>query len=257
MRNLALPLVLASLAFGGISPVVGPVRVAPLAPEWVEAAGPNGPMRTAIFRPPGRGPFPVLVVLHGAYGIDRTFLDWASRFAADGYGVVVGCYTRHTDLPPEPGWAGAAVRCPQLPPPYAEEFRGIDAVLALMDAARRIPGARSNSLGLVGWSLGAGLATDVASTGAEVRAVVAISGGAYGAYATALRAPVLLLHGKRDDVVSAAYAVEYAGGLRAAGRKVQLVLYDDGDHFLPFGSPAISEDVRARVVAFLRRYLPP
>jgi dipeptidyl aminopeptidase/acylaminoacyl peptidase len=101
------------------------------------------------------------------------------------------------------------------------------------------------------------MATDVASTGADVRALVAISGGEYDPLVTRLRAPVLLLHGKRDDVVSVEYAIEYAAALRAAGKRVELVLYDHGDHFLPFRDPAISEDVHSRVVRFLRGYLPP
>jgi dipeptidyl aminopeptidase/acylaminoacyl peptidase len=101
------------------------------------------------------------------------------------------------------------------------------------------------------------LAAEVASAGADVRALVAISGGEYHRHVTRLRAPVLLLHGKRDDVVSVEYAIEYAAALRAARKRVELVLYDDGDHFLPFRNPAISQDVHSRVLRFLRGYLPP
>ncbi len=49
-------------------------------------------------------------------------------------------------------------------------------VLAVIEAARRLPGVRGDRVGLVGWSAGAALAVSVASSDANVQAVVAVAG---------------------------------------------------------------------------------
>jgi len=71
-----------------------------------------------------------------------------------------------------------------------------------------------------------------------------------------LTAPVLLLHGKKDVTVDAEESIVYEQAARAAGKTVEIFLYDNADHFLMF-DPATGEDVYRRSVAFLNRYLRP
>ncbi len=229
-------------------------------PQLLDLEGPNGTLRAAVFRPSGSGPFPVLVVLHGGGGIIPRFLDWAARFTSAEYVVLVGCWAR-------PLAPAVAVACPTLPPPLDVSLRATEAAGVLIDAARRLPGVRSESLGLIGWSWGATLAALVASSGADVRAVVAIA-GAYRQNLSPtdvppldrvarLQAPVLLLHGKRDFTINVEESTNYEAAARAAGKSVEIFLYDDADHFMILFDPATGEEVSRRSVAFLNRYLRP
>src|SRR5262249_31132444 len=43
---------------------------------------------TAIYRPPGDGPFPAVVLLHTCAGIGGHLGDWTGRLLAEGYAVV-------------------------------------------------------------------------------------------------------------------------------------------------------------------------
>jgi len=227
-------------------------------PQWIDLQG--GRMRAAVFRPSGPGPFPVLVAFHGGGGFGQRFLDWAGKFAGFGYVVLVGCW-----LGPHPDFPPPVVTC-SLPPFGTPGLQATITAVVLVDAARGLPGVRANDLGLVGWSAGGTIATLVASSGVEVRAVVAIAGDLRRRLSGAdprpidrvsqLTAPVLLLHGKKDVTVDAEESIVYEQAARAAGKTVEIFLYDNADHFLMF-DPATGEDVYRRSVAFLNRYLRP
>lgn len=239
-----------------VSQTVGPS-------QWIDLEGPNGAMRAAVFRPIGSDPVPVLVVFHGGGGISQRLLDWAAKFTNDGYVVLIGCWSRQFPAPSE---VLPVVFCPGLPQPGDDRLQATAAAVVLINAARRLPGVRPDNLGLVGWSGGGTLATLAASSGADVRAVVAIAGVYRRSLSRAdvppldrvarLQAPVLLLHGRRDTTVRAEESIVYEAAARAAGKTVEIFLYDNADHFLMF-DPATGEDVYRRSVAFLNRYLRP
>ncbi len=227
-------------------------------PQWIDLQG--GRMRAAVFRPSGPGPFPVLVVFHGGGGITQRFLDWAGKFAGEGYVVLVGCW-----LGPFPEFPPPLVICP-LPITGDPNLQATKTAVVLIEAARGLSGVRSNNLGLIGFSLGGTLATLVASSGVEVRAVVAIAGDLRRALSRVdarpiervarLTAPGLLLHGEKDVTVDVEESILYEAAARAAGKTVEIFLYDNADHFMMF-DPATGEDVYRRSVAFLDRYLRP
>src|SRR3972149_5659465 len=173
-----------------------------------------------VLRPSGPGPFPVLVAFRGGGGFSQRFLDWAGKIAGFGYVVLVGCWLApHPDSPPP------VVSC-SLPPFGSLGLQATRTAVVLVDAARG-PGVRANDLGLVGFSAGGTIATLVASSGVEVRAVVAIAGDLRQRLSGAdprpidrvsqLTAPVLLLHGKKDVTVDAEESIVYEQGARAGG----------------------------------------
>ena len=226
-------------------------------PQWIDLQG--GRMRAAVFRPSGPGPFPVLVAFRGGGGFSQRFLDWAGKIAGFGYVVLVGCW-----ISPPPDFPPPVVSC-SLPPFGSLGLQATRTAVVLVDAARG-PGVRANDLGLVGFSAGGTIATLVASSGVEVRAVVAIAGDLRQRLSGAdprpidrvsqLTAPVLLLHGKKDVTVDAEESIVYEQAARAAGKTVEIFLYDNAGHDLMF-DPATGEDVYRRSVAFLSRYLRP
>jgi hypothetical protein len=61
--------------------------------QWTTIEGANGrKFLTAILRPEGTGPFPVVVLLHSAGGLNRGGMSVAEDMARAGFLVVYGCW---------------------------------------------------------------------------------------------------------------------------------------------------------------------
>jgi hypothetical protein len=86
----------------------------------------------------------VVVYLHGSSGLGEVMLAWAPQLAAAGFLTVVGCWGRTPELPD-------LIACPRGPVPA----RGGVGVAGLVAAARALPGARADAVGLLGLSAGA------------------------------------------------------------------------------------------------------
>jgi dienelactone hydrolase len=233
--------------------------------------GPQGAkLRALIFPPTGTGPFPVVVVLHGASGgllsggFRQEVLDWGPDLARAGFVTVVGFYFRSSNRLNLGNQFGEP--CPQAP--YLPNARVVENVIALMDAGRRVPGARRDQVALVGWSTGGRVAVVMASSGADVQAVVSVSGSFNEelpgmenfpfaiSLVQSLRPPLLILQGTNDGAVPVEDAREYEKRAHALGKNVQAHYYEGGTHFL-FINPPFREDVVPRSVEFLNKYLRP
>jgi dipeptidyl aminopeptidase/acylaminoacyl peptidase len=64
-------------------------------------------------------------------------------------------------------------------------------------------------------------------------------------------APLLILHGTADAIVSASRALEFAQRLQALGATYELVMYANDGHGLPMNR----RDSDRRVVEWFRKYL--
>lgn len=111
-------------------------------------------------------------------------------------------------------------------------------------------------VGVVGWSLGGGVAVRAAAAPRSARpfqALVGFSTGAFGAEALAPRLPpTLLLSGGRTDAIPLQETLPLYHALEAAHVPAALYVYPHGSHNWPGrqGTAGI-----ARAAAFLRRYL--
>jgi dienelactone hydrolase len=101
----------------------------------------------------GAGPSPVVVYLHGASGLTTPMLAWALRLAAAGFLTVAGCWK------PTFAFAAASASANVIGCPDAPVAVGIQGLIA---AARTLPGARADAVGLLGLSAGADAALLVA-----------------------------------------------------------------------------------------------
>src|SRR5262245_35872111 len=76
-----------------VSATDAPAGTETLAVQWFRVVVPDrGAMLAAVARPSGRGPFPVVVVLHGTHGFARQYVQLAQDLARVGFIAVAGCW---------------------------------------------------------------------------------------------------------------------------------------------------------------------
>lgn len=270
------------MALLAVLPAIGGCRAAPapravaqpgavagdVAPVlWIQVPLASGSvLRAVVVHPaPGGGASPAVVILHGSHGFAEEYVRLARDLARSGVVAVAACWFE--------GGVGSGARfvkslpCPDAPPiilagsPAAQERVG-----ALVAAVRALPGVRPDKVALFGHSRGGGAALAYALGTGGVRALVLNSTGyppEVVARAPDVAAPILLLHGTRDnpaDGGSALTAVDRArafeAALRAAGKDVQVTYFDAGHNDL-FASAAQYDATVRRIRAFLRQQLIP
>jgi uncharacterized protein len=239
--------------------------------------------------PQGRGPFPVVLALHGhvnpaTYRLLTYTTRYADAIARSGFVVIHPNYRGHA---PSEGRADQ----------YAHRADYAIDVLNLLSSVRFQAGkpgalAKANGLrvGLWGHSMGGGIAIKVvtvkpdwvravalygAMSGDELRNARQIhdvfSGGARGArelglprdlldrlspinYLSRVTAAISLHHGTSDDQVPYAWGVDLCERLKALGKRAECFSYARANHVFRSGSSADAR-LKARVNAFFTREL--
>jgi dienelactone hydrolase len=221
--------------------------------QWVKIEGASGQkFLTAIFRPEGTGPFPVVVMLHGGQGLSKPFMSLTQDVSRGGFLVVAGCWRAGTPL------------CSEATPQAEWAANPAHSGKELIAMARTLPDARADRIGLYGFSIGGYAALFAASSGADVQAVVAdapahVPTGDPRPPKTldvlpGLTAPLLLMHGTADKLVPVAQSREYEQAARAGG-KVLVVSYFEGVGHIASVQPESQAEARQRAIAFLREHL--
>ena len=109
--------------------------------EWVRVAAPGGELSAAVARPPGKGPFPVIVILHGTDGFAREYVRLAYDLARmSGVVTVAGCWFSGSQG--EGRQFVTSIECQGAPAmPGAASDAALDSVGALVAAAQRPSGS--------------------------------------------------------------------------------------------------------------------
>jgi dienelactone hydrolase len=127
----------------------------------------------------------------------------------------------------------------------------VDDAVAKLD---RTPGIVPAHVGLVGWSLGGGVAVRVAEKDTAVHGVAAFSTGLFGGGPARVphMPPLLLLSGGTTDAVPLSWTLALYQAALSAGTKASLFVYPHGSHSWPRRQGTIGI---ARAVRFLRAAL--
>jgi dienelactone hydrolase len=227
------------------------------------------PLPAYLARPPGAGPFPAVVVLHGCSGFGTLAVGWADRLAQWGYVALA-----IDSLTPR----GKRSAC-------GSGFRGqpVDTYQGLKFLASQ-PFVRADRVAVLGMSMGAGSVLTALERGLiepmfslKFRSGVAFYPGCAGASGV-MTAPTLVLVGELDDWTPAAPCRQMAAGesdsagppRRPGDRSmVELVVYPSTYHAfladLPAGfrtpghwleyNDAAAHDAISRVHSFFERTL--
>ena len=217
--------------------------------EQLSIPRPGGELATLVFRPPGPGPFPAVVALHGCAGlgdasgpIDRLYADWGERLAAAGYVAV---------FPDSFGSREAGPQCRVRPREVRARIERVEDA----EAARRwLEGQdwiRADRISLMGWSQGGSAALFAvqprAPTGkgsADFRTAVAFYPVCRRAVerAWSARVPTLVMIGKADDWTPAKDCESMVREARGRSARAEIVTYPGAFH--AFDHPDLSLQLR-------------
>jgi carboxymethylenebutenolidase len=224
-------------------------------------------MPAHLARPASGGPYPVLVVVMEAFGLNKHIKDITNRFAAEGFvAVAPNLYFRqdnnvveYNDLP------GAFRLMGSL---------NDDQVVADMTATINFAKSQKDAkpaVGVTGFCMGGRIAFLTACRNPDVKAAVPFYGGGMVSarqpgqkppieYVDGLKAPVLAFFGGKDAFIPITEVDKFRDTLRNAGKQAEVVLYADADHgFMcddrPSYHPTHAKEAWTKTIAFLKQHL--
>ena len=191
-----------------------------------------------------------VVILHGCGGFSGFDHRLAETLPRYGISTLYPDYFGPTPPPGRKGFCGGRGDIGNV---FATWIQVVNQAAAKL---RSVPGVNRNGVGVVGWSLGGGLAIASAAGPAATRPFDAVAGFSTGAFDSASLAsqlpPTILLSGGTTDAIPLAETLPLYHALRNAHVPSALFVYPHGSHDWPGrqGTKGI-----AHAVAFLRAHL--
>jgi dienelactone hydrolase len=239
-----------------------------VAPHAVDQGG-GRELVSQVYRPPGDGPFPAVVVMHGCGGVAPNAAAWAGRLRAEGYvALVLDSFTSR-------GLKRICGDATVLP----ARTRAEDAYTAAA-SLKRLPYVAGDRIAVMGFSHGGATTLWAARSETQhdvkIRAFIALYPGCGDLGELPGTGPVLMLLGGSDDWAPPAPCQRLAALASGRGRAVQEVTYPDARHAFDAANlrgrvhvpdarrgqgatveyhPAAHADAERRIRDFLARYL--
>ncbi|HVP37914.1 MAG TPA: dienelactone hydrolase family protein [Candidatus Saccharimonadales bacterium] len=207
--------------------------------ETVTLSTPDGPMDAYLARPDGAGPFPAVVVIQEAFGVNGHIRGVARRLAGTGYAALApeifhregrGITIPYTDMPSV------------MPRLAALTNEGLEQDLrAAFDHLRGRPEVDAARVGLVGFCVG-GFVAFLGACRVRPAATVSFYGGGIARprpnfairpvlpEAGGIGAPILCLFGELDQGIPPADVDAIRGQLQAHGVPHEVVVYPGANH---------------------------
>jgi len=208
-----------------------------------------------LYTPPGRGPFPGLIVIHEWWGLNDWVKEQASKFADEGYIALA------VDL-----YRGKVADTPDLAHELARglpQDRAARDLRAAFEYLASQPNVKKDRIGSIGWCMGGGYSLDVALLEPRLAATV-INYGHLATDPTELKkinAAILGSFGGQDRGIPPDDVKKFQQALEQLGKKVDIKIYPEAGHGFenPNNKPAYRADDAAdagkRTLDFLSQTL--
>ncbi len=207
------------------------------AAEPIVIEGGRQSLRGVLYRPPGDGPFPAVVAMHGCGGlttksgsITARFHDWGARLQAAGFAVL---------FPDSFGSRGLGSQCTNKQRTVRASRERVDDANAARRWLQAQPWVRPDRVSVIGWSNGAtttlytvGQKTARPAVGADFQSAIALYPGCRTLQAARWipRLPTLILSGLADDWTPAAPCQRMAAAAQGVGAPVEILTYPGAYH---------------------------
>ena len=177
-----------------------------------------------LYAPPGKGPFPALIVIHEWWGLNDWVKQQAAKLAEEGYVALAvdlyrGKVADNSDL------AHELMR-------GVPEDRAIRDLKSAFDFLAAQPNVKKDRIGSIGWCMGGGYALGVALAEPNLAATVIN----YGHLATEpdqlkkIQAPILGLFGGQDRGITPEDVKKFQQAMEKLGKKIEVKIYPDAGH---------------------------
>lgn len=220
-----------------------------------------------IARPASGGPYPALVVVMEAFGLNAHIKNITDRFASEGFvAIAPNLYFRqdnnvvaYNDLPSAFRLMGAL-----------KDDQVVGDMGASIDHLKSLKEVKPN-FGTTGFCMGGRVSFLTACRDARVKATAPFYGGGMVSsrqpgvkapidYVSGLKAPVLAFFGGKDAFIPIAEVDKFRDALKAAGKEAEIVLYGDADHgFMcddrPSHHPTHAKEAWTKTIAFFKTHL--
>lgn len=206
-----------------------------LSVSWLHFPASSETLRGALFAPPGKGPFPAVIALHGCGGLafrkGGREEDWSARLTNAGFAVLfVDSF----------GSRGLGSQCRVRKRTVRAARERIDDAHAGLRYLQSRADIRPGSISLLGWSNGGATVVNAITTARkppdlaqDFAAAVAFYPGCRLAVRRKVwdaRVRLLILTGLADDWTPPAACIELARKAKAAGQNVNIATYPSAYH---------------------------
>ncbi len=215
----------------------------------------NETVKGVLYTPPGKGPFPGVVVIHEWWGLAPWVKEQAGKLADQGYvTLAVDLYRGKSTTDPNE----ARQLSGSLPKDRADQD-----LLAAVNFLKSQKEVDPHRIGTIGWCMGGGYALDLAIKDPALKAAV-INYGRLNADPESLKkinASVLGIFGGQDRGIPPDAVHKFDDQMKSLGKKVSVTIYPDAGH--AFQNPENKTGYRAqdaadawgKIVAFLQSNL--
>ena len=177
-----------------------------------------------LYTPAGKGPSPVLIVIHEYWGLNDWVKQQAEKLAGQGY-VALAIDLYRGKVADNPDLAHELMR--GLP-----EDRATRDLRAAFDFLATQASVKKDRIGSIGWCMGGGYALDTALVEPQLAATVIN----YGHLATEpselkkINAPILGLFGGQDRGITPEDVKKFQQSMEQLGKKIEVKIYPDAGH---------------------------
>jgi carboxymethylenebutenolidase len=190
-----------------------------------------------LYTPPGKGPFPAVVVIHEWWGLNDWIKEQASKLAEQGY-VALAIDLYRGKVATSPDEAHQIMRGV----PNDRANRDLLAATAYLRSQSGVDPAR---VGAIGWCMGGGYALDLAIADPKLKAAVINYGHLASDNATlkTINAAILGIFGGQDKGITVSDVKTFESQLKALGKPVEIHIFPDAGH--AFENPNNRQGYRA------------